>query len=90
MISVSPEFLKDDAQTLLSTWIERLVHCVFDDKDTNESVDSEYQRPDFTRARRKILSRKHNVGGVLRLHLAIWHAHHVTVCHAISRTMSAK
>ena len=34
MIHVSPEFLKDDAQTLLSTWIERIVHCVFDDKDT--------------------------------------------------------
>ena len=34
MISVSPEFLKYDAQTLLSTWIERIVHCVFDDKDT--------------------------------------------------------
>ena len=66
MIHVSLEFLKDDAQTLLSTWIERIVHCVFDDKDIYyESVDSEYQRPDFTRAQRKILYRKRNVGGVL-------------------------
>ena len=33
-LHVSPEFLRDDAQTLLSTRIERIVHCVFDNKDT--------------------------------------------------------
>ena len=31
----SSESFKQDAQTLVSTWIERVVNCVFDDKDKN-------------------------------------------------------
>ena len=38
MIHVSPEFLKDDAQTLLSTWIERIVHCVLMTKTHNNNT----------------------------------------------------